>query len=53
MNSLQGSINRTEDIKNTQLKETNNIFKIIKEEKNKYIKTLVIGEENGHCRGIK
>ncbi len=26
---------------------------MIKEEKNKYIKTLVSGEESGHCRGIK
>jgi len=50
---LQGSIDRSEELKNTQLIETNNIFKLIKEEKNKYIKTLVSGEENGHCRGIK
>jgi hypothetical protein len=53
LNSLQGSINRSEELKNTQLVDTKSIFKLIKEEKDKYMKTLVSGEENGHCKGIK
>lgn len=52
ISGLQGNIVHTNTGK-TQLKEqSQKIFDIMKDEKRKYLKTLLKGESEGHCRGI-
>jgi len=52
INSIQGSIRISNDIK-TQMKETSTkLFDKMKKEKNQFLQTLIQGEHEGHCKGI-
>lgn len=53
INQVQGSIRLSFDIQNKMKQNSNNIFENMKAVKNLYIKTLLQGEELGHCQGIK
>ena len=37
----------------TMKSEAMKIFDIMKKEKKEYLKTLIKGEDDGHCKGIK
>jgi hypothetical protein len=52
INSIQGNLQISNDIK-TKMKETSNkIFDQMKKTKHGFLKTLLNGESEGHCRGI-
>ena len=53
LNTLQGNIKQTIQNKNEMKENSQKIFDLMKQEKVTYIKTLVKGEDEGHCKGIK
>ena len=53
INQIQGNIRLSYDIQANMKENSYQIFDMMKTEKGKYIKTLIDGEENGHCKGIK
>ena len=53
INSIQGRIRISNDIKTEMVDNSNKIFEMMKKEKGTYLKTLLSGEDQGHCTGIK
>ena len=52
INSVQGSIKLSHDVK-AQMKDTSaKIFAMMRKEKHSFLKTLLQGENDGHCKGI-
>ena len=53
INSVQGNIKVSNKNKVGMKNTSQKIFDMMKKEKHRYIKTLVRGEDEGHCKGIK
>jgi len=53
INGLQGNISTSLQARQQMKESSNKIFDLMKREKISYIKTLVKGEDLGHCKGIK
>jgi hypothetical protein len=53
INSVQGNIKVSNKSKVGMKNTSQKIFDMMKKEKHRYIKTLVRGEDDGHCKGIK
>jgi hypothetical protein len=53
INHIQGTIRLSFDIQDHMKVNRNSIFDKMKKVKGIYIKNLLVGEENGHCKGIK
>ena len=53
INGLQGNISTSVQTRVQMKENSQKIFDMMKKEKIQYIRTLVKGEDNGHCRGIK
>jgi len=49
INQVQGNIRISFDIQSQMRNNSNHIFDNMKKVKNMYIKTLLTGEEEGHC----
>lgn len=52
INGLQGNIVHTNEAKAELRGHSQKIFDLMKYEKKKYLKTLIKGESEGHCKGI-
>lgn len=53
INAIQGRIRISYDIKNEMVDNSHKIFDMMKKEKSAYMQTLLKGEDDGHCFGIK
>jgi hypothetical protein len=53
VNTVQGNIKLSTYIVSEMRDSKERLFKIINNEKKNYINTLLEGEDNGHCKGIK
>ena len=50
---LQGNIYKSQSDRESVKEKSQRIFDLMKKEKVAYIQTLVKGEDEGHCKGIK
>ena len=53
INSIQGNLRISMDIKSKMKNTANRLFDEFKDNKQKYMDTLLTGEEKGFCKGIK